>query len=407
MSDAHGRFDESIVDEVPATQSVVLRYRRAVRFAADEAEDARFRTLLTRTSLREGLRIVPLAEYRGVSIDLLDLSSLMASGTLKSIDGCLTAARCLQAGFGTCVFESGGNTGSALTRYCAQAGVATWFFVPAENLDLLESSVFSAPGSHLVAVEDPGQVKPCAEAFAELHDLPRVPKPGWRLNASRLIGCSLLERLLRGDRWDCFVQTISAAFGPIGVYDVLTEHLDGAPGPPRFIGIQQAVNSPMVRAWRAGGFDGSAPPVRATRNLLSRVMYDSAPQTYGTFAPLERLLTTTGGHLDTLDHQEFAAGLELSIEGGSVLEHLERAGVRIGHRGEEILEKAGLIAILGTIKQIERGRIPAGARVLVFLTGGTALPDGRAEPDFVLADARRVAEIPLFGRPRAREESHA
>src|SRR5690349_7179433 len=79
-------------------ESIVLRYRNACRFAADEAHDARVRELLERTSIREGLRIVALAPYREVDIDVLDATSFMQTHTIKSIDGCVTTAQCLARG---------------------------------------------------------------------------------------------------------------------------------------------------------------------------------------------------------------------------------------------------------------------------------------------------------------------
>ena len=398
MPDRSQRFLTAIDQDVAASDSVVLRYRNAVRFEPDDAKDTRIKSLLPQTSLQEGLRIVELMRHRGVSIDVLDESSLMASGTLKSIDGCLAAARSLDAELEGCVFESGGNTGSALTLYGGNVDLETYFFVPGENLDLLDSAIFSRPSSHLIAVDDPGQVKPAAHAFAELQDLVRIPQPGWRFQASRLIGCYLLERALEGSFYDYMVQSISAAFGPIGIYQVLGEHLPEDTPLPSFIGIQQAANCPMYRAWRGEERDAVSQPIRSTRELLTRVMYDTAPQTYGTFDSLRNLLIDTGGDLDTLDHQEFADGLERTFEGKDLITILADAGIHIGLRDGEVLEKAGLIALLGTLKRIELGRIPTGQRVLVCLTGGTARPDGLVKPTHRIADASQVSEIALGDR---------
>jgi hypothetical protein len=41
-----------------------------------------------------------------------------------------------------------------------------------------------------------------------------------------------------------------------------------------------------------------------------------------------------------------------------------------------VLEKAGLMALAGTLREIESGRIAPGSRVLVCVTGGTARPEG-------------------------------
>src|SRR5688572_21067809 len=129
-------FEEAIDQDWDAGQSVVLRYRRACPQPPPEASDPRFDELLRRTSIREGLRVVPLFTHRGVEVDLLDATSLMHTRSLKSIDGCVTTAQCLFRGHRRIVFESGGNTGTALTVYGVRCGLETFFFVPTENVAL-------------------------------------------------------------------------------------------------------------------------------------------------------------------------------------------------------------------------------------------------------------------------------
>ena len=46
-----------------------------------------------------------------------------------------------------------------------------------------------------------------------------------------------------------------------------------------------------------------------------------------------------------------------------------------------IVEKTGLIAVAGTLKAIDSGRIPDGSRVLCNLTSARSLADGRAVPE--------------------------
>ena len=391
-------FLESIDQGVEAAQSVVLRYRHAVRFDADDERNELFKSSVSKTSLREGLRIVPLMRYRGVSIEVLDECSWMASGTLKSIDGCIAAAWSLTDGFRRCVFESGGNTGSALTGYGAKANLETYFLVPTENVDLLDSGIFERGNAHLIAVDDPAEVKNSAARLAKLEGLRRIPEAGWRFQASTLIGCFLAEYLISNPGYDYVIQSISAAFGPIGIYKILAKYRGEDTPLPRFVGIQQAANCPMVRAWR-GENRRSVESIRSTSKLLTRVMYDSEPHTYGTFQQLHRLLNETGGHLDTIDHDEFFSRLESDVEGGSLLDHLESSGICIGLRQGEVIEKAGLIALIGALKQIDRGLISSGTRLLVCLTGGTANPDGLAIPDYQISSADEIDSI--VARPSA------
>lgn len=379
-------FAEAIDNRHPASQSVVLRYRNALRLEPEEQDDARFKSILERTSIREGLQVLPLFVYEGVEIDILDETSLMHTGTMKSIDGCVTTAQCLFRGYQRVVFESGGNTGTALSVYGTRAGLETFFFIPAENLPLLNGSAFEGGAAHVIAVDDPREVKPAAAAFSTRYGLPRIPELGWRIQASSFAGCFLLEHILARGPYDVLAQSISAAFGPVGIYRILGPHSERLGRLPALLGIQQADNCPMVRAWRAGVAVGAAEPIRSTHHLLVRVMYDGHPETYGTWEPLRRILAETGGDLATVNRDEFSRSLSTVVDGRSVLDHLAERGIRIALREGEVLEKAGLMGLAGTLRQIESRKIAPGSRVLVCLTGGTARPDGRVNADRWTAD---------------------
>lgn len=393
MRRSTARFETTIDPRHDASRSIVLRYRDAFRFGETDDENERFKALLERCSIAEGVRLVPLVEYRGVEIHVLDETSAMYTGTLKSIDGCVTIARCLEEGLGRIVFESGGNTGSALAEYAARVGIETFCFVPAENLPLLDGRTFAPDGAHLIAVDDPAMVREAAERFASVFQVARVPRVEWRIAASRFLGCFVHENLIGGARFDWLVQTISAGFGPIGIYQVLADEggRDGAREMPRFLGVQQAANCAMFRAWRAGSAELAALPVRSTAKLLSPVMYDSRPQKYGTFRELARLIDATRGSLTTVDHEEFDASVTRHMPGGGLLELLAERGLEIARRDGEIIERTGLLALVGALKEIDAGTIAPGSRVLCCLTSGTGTPDGRAVPDFRIRDLESLA----------------
>ena len=366
-----------------ASRSVVLRYLPALRFPETDGQEARFRELLAHCSIAEGMRLFPLLTYAGVELHVLDETSAMHTGTLKSIDGCVTMATCLTNGFRRVVFETGGNTGVALAAYGKRAGVETFCVVPEENLRLLDSRTFAGDGAHLIAVHDPGLVRPVAERLAARFGLTRVPRVPWRIMASRFRGCFVLEQMLGGAAFSHLVQTISAAFGPIGIYDVLAEH--GA-AEPAFVGVQQAENCAMFRAWKARSADIPVAPVRSTATLLSPVMYDAKPQTYGTLDGLTRLLARTGGHLTTIDHAQFESALARHPAGRDVLPLLAEHGVHVVSRDGIIVERTGLMAIAGALREIDAGAIPRGSRVLCSLTSGAGRTDGCAVPELRLRD---------------------
>ena len=94
MSVSEIDLQKSIDSKWARETRVVLRYRNAFTFGATEGEDFRFKALLGETSIKEWARILPLLSYKGVEIHLQDETSLMRTKTLKSIDGCVSIAKC-------------------------------------------------------------------------------------------------------------------------------------------------------------------------------------------------------------------------------------------------------------------------------------------------------------------------
>ncbi len=376
-------LDRAIDPEYTPEMSIVARYRNAFTFGEPE-EDARFKELLLETSLREGARVFPLLTYRGVDIHILDESSLMHTGTLKSIDGCITLAHCRRRGYERVVFESGGNTGTALTEYGQKAGLETFLFVPEENLSVLDSRVFEPDRAHLISVAEPGWVKKAAATFVGLNGIEHIPEVAWRYQASMFRGFFVLEYMLRNGGFDWLTQTISAAFGPIGIYSVLNSFPRETGPVPRFLGFQQEANCPMYKAWKSRdqALETSPPEPSIGNKLLTKVMYDVAPYTYGTYEDLKGVLTATRGDLDTVNHAEFFALFDQDFDGKGVLELLEARGFKVRAEDGEIVDRTGLIALAGTLKAVESRKIAEGSKVLCCLTSGTGRADGKAVPEY-------------------------
>ncbi len=390
LAEDKASFEASIDGSCGPDTSVVRRYRDAVRFDDRPERDRAFKERVPETSIREGARIVRLPDYGGVAIHVLDETSRMATGSLKSIDGCLAASLCRVEGIGRIAFESGGNTGSALTRYGRNAGIETFFFCPGDNLDLLDSAMFDDPGAHLVAVDDRGRVKELAALFARTAGIPRVPDRSWRYAAGMFRGLFILEQMFAAGAFGWIAQTISAAFGPIGIYGVLNAFRGEAGGLPRFLGIQQEANCPMFRAWNPEAAKGLGHSGGNRGRLLARTMYDDSPDTHRTYRDLHRLLMLTRGDLLTVNEDEFRSRLRPSADYPPLLELLGSRGIAIGVRSGQVIENTGMLALAGTLKAIDAGGIRAGESVLCCLTGGVTRADGRARPELVVRDARDV-----------------
>ena len=201
-------FETAIDPRHRAVSSAVLRYLNAVSWNDSARDELWIKELLARASIAEGLQMVPLPDYRSVKIDILDERSLMHTRTLKSIDGCVTAALCASQGIERIVYESGGNTGTALAAYAQKLGIESFCIVPEDNLPLLDSRIFSSPLLHLIAVEDPGSLRELISLVESVCEVTRVPRVPWRILASEIVGCFILEQLLGGPSYDYIVQSI-------------------------------------------------------------------------------------------------------------------------------------------------------------------------------------------------------
>ena len=385
-------FEECIDGSCAADTSIVRRYRDAVRFDDRPEHDLAFKRHLPGNSIREGARIVSLLTHKGVTIDILDETSGMATGSLKSIDGCLATSLCRVEGVERIVFESGGNTGSALTKYGLNAGLETFFFCPCDNVDLLDSRLFDSPGAHLIGVEDRVRVKQLAALFAKTAGIRHVPDKSWRYGAGMFRGLFIVENMLAAGEFDWISQTVSAAFGPIGIYGVLKTFREDIRGLPRFLGIQQEANCPMFRTWNPEAARRLGKAGQEQGRLLTRIMYDDSPDTHRTYQDLHDLLLLTRGDLLTVNEEEFDSCLRPSAEHGPILELLRSCGIAISVRSGQVIEKTGLIALAGTLKAIDAGTIKAGSRVLCCLTSGVSEADGRAQPELVIRGARDVLD---------------
>jgi hypothetical protein len=380
------QLDRCINKRYAHEKSVVLRYMNAIKFKAKANEDQKYKDLLRKTSISEGLRTFHLTSYRGVEVHILDETSLMHSKTLKSIDACISMAHCRLQGDNRVVLESGGNTGTAFTEYGQKSDVETFLFIPHDNLQLMNSRSFSSQKSHLISVENPGEVKKAAHLFSSISGFPHIPDIEWRYQASMLRGMFILEHMLTKDRFDWISQTISAAFGPIGIFRILGQFSKELGGLPSFLGIQQQANCPIYRAWKSRRSVIEPVETVSSEKLLTRVMYDSQPQTYGSFNEFIDLLGSVKGDLTTINHTEFDHLLKHDFHGKDILRLLKDNGIEIALRDGEVIEKTGLISLAGTLKEIDRGTIVSGSRVLCCLTSGMTEADGKAQPEFKIKD---------------------
>lgn len=343
----------NINTKIPAEKSILLRYN----------QDLDLLPYLERVSISEGTRTFHLMDYKGVAIFVKDETTLMYAGTYKSLDAAFVTAQCLKEGIDKIVFSSGANLGQAISGYSNRFPIKTVYFHPHTTLFKV-SPTFFGENSHIITVQkSEREVKEAAKLFAKASGFREVPTLEWRLKSSAFRGYGVYEDI-QAQEFDWIAQAVCAAFGPLGIYGVLHELLikDEIKAVPKFLGIQQEANSPMVKAWKDRNSKiEERHLVLNPGPLMEPALYNTNPAK--SYEALYEMLQKYGGELLSVGN-EFYNRCEL------VITELKNKGISITEIDGNIIEKTGLITGVGILKAIDNGTIKKGERVLYLLTGG-------------------------------------
>jgi len=384
---------KTYVDEdTAAEQSLILRYHHVL--PKQHLNIPLSKEDLLASSISEGARIFPLTQYRGVDIWVCDESSLMATGTYKDLDACLMAAIAKHTGLKSIVLSSGGNLGYAMARYAQKAGLFVYFFHPKSTLHKLDAANFDWDGVKVITVDRPErEVKILAREFADTYRLAHVPILDWRFAASTVRAMHIVEQLFMSQRQvDWLAQTICAGFGPVGVYNcwswLVRERVLPPKLVPKFLGIQQAANAPIVRAWQSKEGEMTKQHIggHTPERYIEPGLYNTNPSI--NYSNLTNLLDRYGGNFLAVGADDYRTYEEI------VIGWFRDAGFEftINPQTEEILERAGILTGVGIMKAIEQGVVKQGARVLYLLTGGFRVLSSfeRLQPDLEVNKAYSI-----------------
>lgn len=381
-------WNDLIDPAVPADRSLLLRYWRV--FSTLKLLIPVDRNYLSACSIREGARMAPVTEHRGVRIYVCDETTAMSTGTYKDLDACLTVSIARTNQVHQLVLSSGGNLGYALAKYATRAGLEIFVFQPATTLYKLDAATYSNPGIRLISVDLPEpDVKRMAQAFAQRYGILQVPDARWRFASSATRAMFLLEHALSiKDGVDYLAQTVCAGFGPVGIYkcfsSLAAESLISEVKIPSFLGFQQEANAPMVRAWRDGCREIGTRHIGASpEHYLEPGLYNTNPA--HNYTRLFSLMTYFGGDLSALSQADYEAYAP------QVLSLLQRVGIELTRRGSgDLLEKTGVLTGVGLLKAIDTGGIQPGQGVIYMLTGGRRESANHTEQiqPFVHVDSR-------------------
>ncbi|KUN03350.1 hypothetical protein AQI95_22810 [Streptomyces yokosukanensis] len=359
--------------------SVVLRYAEHVEGIGEAA--------LRRVSQREGARIVRLAPFEGVELDVLDLSTLSHTGTFKDWVACVATARALQTRTPVVAAQSSGNTANALACYTAHAGIRSVILYPPDSRRRIHPRLAAHPLVDLVEVDASEQrIKQILREAALAAGVPVLPSLADQYEGNKP-RARFLDDAARelGHGWNWHVQALSSAYGPLGHYRGV-EELGAAPG-PRLLGVQQEAVAPYAEALNGKGADPSAPMLEPT--LFRRVLTDDL------VAEVRQVCADTGGAVRVLSNRRFLDGQWRAVR------LLEDAGVRVTLTPDgEPRERAGLYALCGALAAVEDGLVSPGDRVMVVHTGGSGPAAEPFVPEHTVAEQDAVALMTsLLTRP--------
>ncbi|HET9257080.1 MAG TPA: pyridoxal-phosphate dependent enzyme [Pseudonocardiaceae bacterium] len=335
--------------------SVIARY-------ADRLIDIP-RQYLCLTTLREGARIVALPDYRGVRIDVLDLSTLSTTGTFKDWVAAIAVAGAIARQQRVVLAQSSGNTGNAIARYASNAGIRCVILYPPPSRRRILPGLARLPGVEFIEIDAPEeQIKRVLADCSRQLEIPTIPSLHCQYEGNKLRAYLLHDAAAAsGRRWDWHVQALSSAYGPLGFYRGVSEIQHRNPSitaTPRFLGIQQEAVSPYVSALTGTPTQTNAPMIEPTlfRKTLTPALMNQMRHMCATSNGTVRLLTNTS---------------YLALEQHTI-HMLNTAGIAITLDSDgQPRERAGLYSLAGACDAIDHGLIPPGDQALIVYTGGS------------------------------------
>lgn len=319
---------------------------------------------LQRSSLREEARILGPVDVDGRELYFLDLSTGTASGTFKDWLACVTVADCLRLGVSQMVTQTSANTGNALGLYASRLGIRLTVFYPARNRYKINPDIANSENCRFVEVDkSEPELKELTWRYARVNRLEAFPTFEHQIEANKLRAYFVRDWCAQnGVRFDWHAQTLSSAYGVFGFYHGLSEL--GEPF-PAFLGVQQASLAPFYHHLQG------TPPQLDPAGMLEPTMFRTSPGSK-LLDRMAEICGSSGGTVVAVSteayHRLLPAATAFLEEGG--------LGMQPSRVIADFSEKSPLLGLMGVLQAIETGRIRAGQKVLLAVTGGV----GRVAP---------------------------
>jgi len=301
-------------------------------------------------------------EYHGVNLFLLDLTTNSATGTFKDWVAGYTVAHCIQHNIPGFVTQSSGNFANSIAHFANKFGIKVTILYPRLSRYKIISEGHSDQYIKFIEVDKAEkEIKALTEELCAYLSLPWLPAFEHQVESNKIRAHFVQEySSLKHIHFDYMSQALSSGFGIFGFYRGVCEtEYFRINNSPAFIGIQQSMVPPFYRyIYNSNGYEPD-------REMIEPTLFRSAPPV-SFLEEMKNIVETSDGCIDLLYPEEF----DLYLPVAESLFH-ERE-IEITRIGGKIVEKSGLIALIGALKLIDSARIRIGSNVLVSVTGGTA-----------------------------------
>lgn len=364
-------------------ESIVLHYAsRMIPYIKEQ--------FLLQTTLEEQEKIVNTGFYRDthIQIFLYDMTTLNPSATFKDFLGCLTFAYCLQNNISCICAQSSGNTAMSFIHYARKnPNIKLIQFYLTANSYKINPAVIPDNVTLVEVNSTESEMKCLLKRFSEITDIPIMPNSQLQMDANKIRAYFLTDYSSQSEIYfNWYVQSISSAYGPIGLYQGFKD-IEKQQTVPKFLAIQQEAVCPFARA--LGYIDEDDKKVE----IIEPTLFRTHPGEL--IDRVKNILETYGGKIRVLTNDDFQLYLNEAID------LLLKNNIKITKTMDgNILEKAGILALAATLHEINDengGAISAHQNVLVGITGGTACPPtGKAKPKLILNEHSTDDDLKLI-----------
>ena len=176
------------------------------------------------------------------------------TGSFKARGMSAAVSKAKEFGITKCIVPTAGNAGSALSAYCARAGMEATVVMPRHTPEVFKKDCLLY-GAELILVD--GLISDCAKKVKEINqegeyfDVSTMKEP-YRLEGKKTMGYEIAEQF----NWqlpDVILYPTGGGTGLVGIWKAFREMLamGWIDGPlPKMIAVQSEACKPVVKTWR-------------------------------------------------------------------------------------------------------------------------------------------------------------